>query len=201
MELYLVRHGETLWNKELRIQGHTNSSLTELGIEQAQRVAERLKDIPFDAIYSSDLDRAKKTAEYIHIFHPNLQIIEKYELRERNFGRLEGLTHQDVLDRFPDLYPMVDRGRYDSVIPGGESKKHVLTRSLQFFKSLGEKHAGERVLAVTHGGVINVFFRYVMGIQFNTPRRYILENTAVNIFNYKEGNWRLVTFGDMAHLR
>lgn len=199
MELYLVRHGETKWNVENRIQGQINSELTKRGLRQAHLTSERLDSVFFHYVYSSDLPRAFTTAKII-TEPKKLKINTDERLRERSFGIGEGLTHEELAQRAPDVWKNVKNGDIDYVIPNGESKMQVLGRALEFFDELTKNHLSDRVLVVTHGGLINVFLRHILGIPQDAPRRFILPNTAINILGYYNYYWQVRTFGDISHL-
>src|SRR5437868_9037647 len=102
-DILLIRHGETLWNQQARMQGQHDSPLTTLGLQQARQLARRLKDIPFTALYSSDLGRAHQTARYV-ADETGHAIVTEPDLRERSFGIFEGLTNHEIKTRYPDHY-------------------------------------------------------------------------------------------------
>ncbi len=150
--LYLVRHGETVANFEGRIQGHTDSPLTDLGTRQALAAAKRLSTETFDAIYSSDLGRALTTAKTIA--QPHTLTVETTDLlREAYLGEVQGLTTDEFAERYPEEFK---RWREDSIInrpPGGESLEHVVERCRKFLDYVLNQHAeDERLLVVVHGG-------------------------------------------------
>lgn len=201
MDIYIIRHGETNWNVEGIIQGQSNSSLTEKGIEQAKLTAEKLKTVPFKAIYSSDLERAMNTAEIICEHHKNSTIVKDERLRERKFGDLEGIGHEDFKTRHPEIYANFRSNDPAYRIPGGESRNDLAKRSIDFFNDIISQHADDdTILAVTHGGVVNMFVRYIIGIDYGAKRKYSLLNAAINIVSFKNNDWRLITLGDISHL-
>lgn len=201
MEFYIIRHGQTNWNLEGKIQGQTNSSLTQKGIDQARLTAEKLKNISFSAMYSSDLERALKTAEIIASRHNRLQMKEDVRLRERKFGYLEGIGHEEFKTNHPDIYEKFRSNDPEYRIPEGESKNDLALRATGFFNDLVKNHAkDETILVVTHGGIINMFVRYILGIPYGSPRKFSLRNAAVNIVQYNDNDWRLITLGDISHL-
>jgi broad specificity phosphatase PhoE len=139
----LVRHGETDWNLERRVQGHADRPLNETGRAQARALAETLAEEPLDAVYSSDLVRAHETARIVA--EPRaLQVTALGELREKNFGTWEGLTDDEVLTRFPDAR----RGHWGDA----ETTEDVARRVLAALHRIAETHPDGRVLVVTHGG-------------------------------------------------
>jgi 2,3-bisphosphoglycerate-dependent phosphoglycerate mutase len=199
IKVIIVRHGETQWNLEGRWQGHDDSPLTVAGIQQAEAVANYLVNHNFSVIYSSDLGRAFQTAKRISD-KTGKKIITDYRLRERHLGVFQGLTESEIRETLPDEY-----GRYhgmypDHVIPNGESVRQLHERSISCINEITQKHLGESIVLVTHGGVLNGFLRYVIGISLEAPRMFKLWNAGINIFSHENSNWMLYTFGDVHHL-
>lgn len=130
-EIILIRHGETEWNAQQRMQGHSNSELSAVGREQIQALGRWMKNESFDHIYSSDSLRARQTAEAItqHSGH-TLQIDQR--LREKNLGVFEGLTSEEAKERFPEVYRLFKTAGANYVIDKGESTQQLLDRALQF---------------------------------------------------------------------
>jgi len=149
--LLLARHGETDWNREHRIQGKTDVPLNDEGRAQAAALAEELAAEPLDAVYASDLARARDTARAVAERH-DLDVVELPELRERDFGTWEGLTDVEILERFPEA-----RQR-----PWGdaETREQMTERVLAAVHDIAARHAGCRVLVVTHGGPIRALLRH-----------------------------------------
>ena len=135
--LLLVRHGETDWNAEGRLQGHTDRPLSDYGRRQAQALAEELADEPLDALYASDLARARETAEIVGA-RLGLPVVLEPDLREKNWGTWEGLTP-------------TERAEVEFV---GESTEQHEERTLGALRRIAERHPGGRILVVTHGGSV-----------------------------------------------
>jgi 2,3-bisphosphoglycerate-dependent phosphoglycerate mutase len=150
--LLLARHGETDWNRELRIQGSSDIALNELGREQARALAEELADVPLDAIYASDLSRARATAAAVAATH-GLDVALDSRLRERSFGSWEGLTREDIAT-FPE------GSRHD-----GESDEQVRARVLEAVQEIARAHPGQQVLVVSHGGALNTLWHHALGVR------------------------------------
>jgi broad specificity phosphatase PhoE len=149
--LLLARHGETDWNRELRIQGSSDIELNDVGREQAEALADELADVELDAIYASDLSRARATAETVAA-RKQLPVRLDARLRERSFGTWEGLTRDDIAERFaPD-----DR-------PDGETDEEVRARVLAAITDISAAHPGEQVLVVSHGGALNALWHHALG--------------------------------------
>jgi 2,3-bisphosphoglycerate-dependent phosphoglycerate mutase len=199
-ELILLRHGETEWNSVGRLQGHLDSALSPEGLRQADLLAARLSAMSFHALYSSDLGRALETARRIAT-RTGHSILQDSRLRERGLGMLEGLTRDEASQRHPEVFAEYTAGGPDFVVPGGESTSQRLRHALECLEELGARHAGERIVVVTHGGVLSSLFRHCLGIPSGTPRAFSVLNACWNQFDYHEGKFRLVTWGDINHLR
>ncbi len=199
-ELIVVRHGETRWNVEGRLQGHLDSGLSLLGVRQAEAIARRLGQERFGGLYSSDLGRAFQTAEPI-ARTTGLAIVTDSRLRERKLGVFQGLTMSEILERFPDDHRRFVSGDPDHAVPGGESGRQRYERTVNCVNEIAARHAGERVLIVTHGGVLNGLLRRALGIDLAIPLSYRLFNATINTFFVCQGAWKLGTWGDIHHLR
>jgi len=149
--LILVRHGETDWNFERRVQGHSDRPLNEKGRAQAHDLAEALAGEQLDAVYSSDLVRAHETARIVAERH-RLEVTVVPDLREKNFGTWEGFTDDEIVARFPEA-----RGG-----PWGdaETSEDLSERVLAALQRIADAHAGERVLVVSHGGSMRSALRH-----------------------------------------
>jgi 2,3-bisphosphoglycerate-dependent phosphoglycerate mutase len=194
-----LRHGETEWNRIGRQQGHQDSPLTPLGRQQAQAMADALVGRSVQAIYSSDLGRARETADII-AGRLGLPVCTDVRLRERNLGILEGHTMASFAEEHPTDARALKSGDPDYVIPGGESARQRSVRNIGFVDSISQAHAGGTVLIVAHGGVLNSFFRRAVGLPLEVPRQFSLLNAAINTFTVAGSEWRLVTWGDVSHL-
>lgn len=198
-ELYLIRHGETEWNLTKRYQGQDNSPLTEAGKEQARLLGKMLSETSFDAMISSDLGRAMQTAliinEYLHL----PEIIREPLLRERNFGLFHGMNRKEVMAKYPQEAARLFGGDIDTAPPGGESIRQVWERAVRFLKELPLCYKGKRILAISHGGVVNMIIREVLHIPFDVPRRFKLPNTGLNILTYEKEEWYLRSMGILSH--
>ena len=198
-ELILVRHGETLWNRERRMQGQTDVPLSEIGLKQAHAVGQRLAQEKFAALYSSDLARAYATAEAI-AHASGKPIISDKALRERTFGIFEGLTSPEIAVRYPLENERFAAREPDYVVPGGESSRAFYERGLACLTRIANTHAGERVVVVTHGLVLDTLYRAARGMDLAPRREAPLYNASLNTFRYVDGGWIEVTWGDVEHL-
>jgi 2,3-bisphosphoglycerate-dependent phosphoglycerate mutase len=192
----LVRHGETTWNAMNKVQGQLESPLSPRGIEQAQALARRLQHETFDALYASDLARARDTAQKIADLSGH-DIVVDTRLRERHYGMFQGLTWDEIRQRHPAEYAHY-KGRFPNVtIPGGESADEFFGRVLEVLGEISARH--EHALVVAHGGLVDVVYREAMRLDREAPRDYPLPNASVNRFHY-DGAWKVEAFGDIEHL-
>jgi probable phosphoglycerate mutase len=200
-KLIIIRHGETLWNVEGKKQGQLNSPLTPLGIKQAKALAQRLTEEPFTTLYSSDLGRAYKTAQYIAT-RTNHKIFSDQRLRERNFGIFQGLTDKQIENEYPVEYNSYLTNRVDYVIPDGESLRQFYVRVTVFLENLTARYDGQIITIVTHGGVIDGWFRYIFDLPLETPRQAKLWNASINcVVREAAAGWMLHTWGDVNHVK
>lgn len=195
-----VRHGETAWNRETRIQGHTDIPLNELGQWQAAQLGLALRDETFAACYASDLSRARATAEAVAQHH-HLLVMGDTGLRERCFGRFEGKTWKELEAEFPeDALPW--RKRVPGFVPaGGESLEQLQLRVVATVTELAARHTGEQILIVAHGGVLDILYRAATHLGLQAPRSWELTNTAINRLLWSPEGLSLVGWADTTHLQ
>lgn len=198
-QVIIVRHGETLWNIKGIRQGHLDSPLTESGVAQASALGERIKRERSSALYSSDLGRAVQTAKMIAELTGH-EIFTDARLRERHLGIFQGLSADEMKQKHPEEYRLNRSLSPDYVIPGGESIVQQVARNIACLNEIAEKHLGETIVVVTHGGVLSGLFRYTFSIPFGAPRRFEFVNAGLNTFVYQGGDWFLQTWGDVSHL-
>jgi probable phosphoglycerate mutase len=198
-QVIIVRHGETEWNLRFVRQGHLDSPLTARGLAQAKALAERLSLERFSKLYSSDLGRAVQTAQVIADVTGH-EILMDARLRERHLGIFQGLSGEQIRERFPQEYHFHRTLGPTYVIPDGESVEQQVARNIAYLTELAEKHVGETIVVVTHGGVLSGLFRHTFSIPFTAPRRFEFTNAGLNTFFYEQGNWFLQTWGDVSHL-
>ncbi|RKX75100.1 MAG: histidine phosphatase family protein [Spirochaetes bacterium] len=197
--LVLIRHGETEWNRTGRYQGHADSPLTPRGLAQARAVAQVLNDETFDAFYSSDLGRARRTATII-ADKLGRRFLTDSRLREQHYGLMQGHDGKTARELDPEFFESLARGDADYTPKGGESRKQRHERAIAALSDIAGRHQGEMVLIITHGGIVDSIFRETLGIPFENPRRYSLYNTALNRFSFFEGSWTLRLWGEISHL-
>ncbi len=198
-EVLLIRHGETKWNREGRMQGHLDIPLSREGVAQAMRVAERFAGEPFDVLVSSDLRRAFQTAQRI-ADRTGRPVRVDARLRERNLGVLQALTRDESARRIPEVFQRYESGEADFEIPGGESQRAFFGRVIGALTEIAREHPGRRVVVVSHGGVLDALYRHASGEGPEGPRAVRLLNASVNEFQYTSSGWILGRWGDVAHL-
>lgn len=181
--LLLIRHGETDWNAEARIQGHRDIALSPRGRQQALALARHFAAGdpagPIGAVYASDLARARATAEPV-AQALGLGLRTDARLRERAFGLFEGCTIEEAQAHWPAEFALWRRREPAHALPGGESYLQTRARVLQALAELVERHAGEAIAVVTHGGVLDVVYRAAHAIAWETPRSHLLPNASIN---------------------
>ena len=198
-EILLIRHGQTEWNLQGRMQGQQDSPLTPLGLQQARQVARRLRAVPHAALYTSDLGRAHQTARYI-ADETKQQVVSETGLRERNFGIFEGLTNAEIEVRHPDLHVLFEKRDPHFAMPGGESAAQFHERCLGTLRSIAERHDGESVVVVTHGLVLDALYRAACQMPLQVARGFPLLNCSISTFRYTAKGWLAVAVCDVQHL-
>lgn len=194
-----IRHGQTAWNADSRIQGHTDIELDATGLWQADRLATALVDEPLQAIYSSDLGRARQTAAPVAAGH-GLALRIDTGLRERGFGDFEGLSFAQVEQRWPEAAARWRRRDPDFGPGGGEVLSDFRARIVATIERLARAHRGECVALVTHGGVLDILYREATRLALDAPRSWELGNAAVNRLLWNAEGAFLVGWNDRAHL-
>jgi probable phosphoglycerate mutase len=201
--LLVIRHGETVWNREKRLQGHGDSPLTDTGLRQVRALGKRMQAIHFDELIASNLERTQETASIIAEYTGH-SIQSDYRLRERNYGILEGLPLNDIKHQYPEIYDSLNGNNPNFVIPEGESHKHHYQRNVDFFEEYIEKKEGTTAALVVHGGVLDSLFRYIARLPLGQPRCFVAINTSLNIVThgtfYGTLRWVIKTWGDTGHL-
>ncbi|UOF90128.1 histidine phosphatase family protein [Fodinisporobacter ferrooxydans] len=190
--ILLIRHGETDWNSQRRIQGHTDIPLNHIGLQQARQVANRMRQEAISACYSSDLQRARNTAEHIAKHH-GLGVKINERLRERYYGQLEGMTKDEIDQMFPDY-----QARNHANV-GQETLEHVRLRAMQALAEIAERHRGQSVAVVSHGGWINAVLFMISEGKAGTGITH-LENTSITTLIREGQLWKIETIGDVLHL-
>lgn len=199
-KLIFLRHGETLWNKENRFQGHTDIALNANGRKQARQAAKRLACVHLDAVYSSDLSRAHETAEIAAEPH-KLPVVMDSGLRERNGGVWQGLTTNEIHEKYPDLSQRWKQGDPDCAPEGGETINELCDRAFGCVLSIAEKYPDQTVLIVSHGGPLKAIFCEMLGMPRSHFGRLRLDNVGISIIQISEERRVLTLFNDTVHTR
>lgn len=198
--LCLVRHGETAWNAERRIQGQLDVPLSTAGHAQARAAANALAREDFSAIYSSDLARALHTAEAA-AHRLKLPICRQPALRERHYGVLQTLTFAEFAQHHPQAHTRFLAREEAFALPGGgESLHRFAARVHRCVDEIVAAHSGGRVLVVTHGGVLDILHRRASGKPLSAPRDFEIPNAGLNWLAVDDGRWTLLAWAERGHL-
>lgn len=197
LKLYIVRHGETEWNLIKKFQGQLDSSLTENGIKIMKDTGNKLKNIIFSRVYTSELGRAVKSAEIIlnkNINYKNdkIEIKKMSELNEVYFGLWQGLSHEEIFEKYPEEAKnyFYNVRKYNAENIKAEKLKDALDRFLRGIEKILKNHKSGNILIVTHGTVLEMFINYVENkdlLEIN--ERKLVNNGDYKIFNYKNGKF------------
>lgn len=201
LRIYLIRHGATIWNAEKRIQGHTDIPLNEIGLEQSRQIAERLRYQKIDAVWSSDLSRARITAEILAEPH-GLSVKTTPLLRERRFGDWEGLTQEEIIER-GDKH-ILDAYRAAVVAdmpPNAESMESVWNRLSQALEEIISLHTEGQVAVVGHGGSLRVMLCHAMRAPMECVKHIWLDNACLNLVEFNGDRSWVRLMNDTSHLR
>jgi probable phosphoglycerate mutase len=197
--LVLVRHGETDWNCAGRIQGHTDIALNETGRRQAARMALALQGAELDAIVSSDLARARCTAEALAAV-TGLPVALDRALRERSFGRFEGHSIAEIQASHPEEARRWQSRDPHYAPPGGESILQFHARVIQAMHGLVARHAGSHLAVVAHGGVLDAIYRAAMQLPPEAPRQWAIDNASIHRLLATNQGFTVLHWGETSHL-
>lgn len=203
LKIYIVRHGETMWNKEGKMQGQLDSKLSEKGIEQAKKLSEKLKDINFEKVYSSVSSRAVETARIL--VGEREYKIEKSELiKEINMGIWQGMAKKEVLEKYGDNnYRFWNAPHiYDHIINKGESFEELKKRAVRFIEEIVEKHNNGNILLVSHGVTIKAILSSIekKTIEEFWDGQFILNTSLSLITHNKDTGYKIEKTSDISHL-
>ena len=195
----IVRHGETEWNAEGRIQGHTDVGLSNTGAKQARLLGKRLAQVAIDAAYCSDLKRASDTAKYA--LEERAVVPQGMPgLREYHKGAYEGLTLLEIQARFPHDYPRYLEKNLDYAPEGGETARDVSARVSGTFDEIKARHMNDTVLVVGHGGSLRLAMASLLGMPLEGNWSFLFDNCGLTIVETFEDNSVLSLFNDTSHL-
>ena len=196
-----IRHGETTWNAKRRMQGHIDIPLNTTGMGQAKRLATALAQTKysFDAIYSSDLERALHTANAVaRALSLDVQITPR--LRERNVGKLQGLLLAEAPVLLPEIWQRHIARELDHDLGGGESIRTFHQRMQDILELFLNEHRGQSVLAVSHGGSLDMIYRIVTQQALDAERVAVVPNTSLNWITHDGSTWSVECWADTSHL-
>jgi broad specificity phosphatase PhoE len=195
----LIRHGETQWNLDQRMQGHLDVPLTERGAEQARQLARWLEPEPPEVVYTSDLQRSRRTAEILAGQAAEVTIDPR--LREACFGEWEGLTRAECAARFPEVHAAWRRDALRNRPPGGETIEDLQARCMAALRDVLPRHPARRVAVVSHGGPIRAMVCGLLSLPLSVYPRLRVENTGVTRILFGERGAILAGYNDVSHLR
>lgn len=203
MEILLVRHGETDWNRARRMQGHIDIPLNTEGLRQARALGAALASEKLDAIYSSDLQRARVTAQAVADVHQMAVVIDE-QLRERCYGVFEGLMYKEVAQQFPQEFTLWQARDLHARFPSGERAAETLhdfhQRSVNAVTNIVKNHTEQRMLILTHGGVLDCLYREATGMPVDAKREFGIINAAINRLYWNGEKFTLLQWADAQHL-
>ena len=196
----IIRHGETDWNKNKRIQGQLDIPLNDTGHAQAQAMARNAAQYHFDALYSSDLERALHTAQALA--QPTQhEIIILPQLRERHFGFFQGLYKARASEQYPEAYTLYQSRNIEFNFDNGESLIQFSQRILDIFNELVKQHRNQQIAVVCHAGPLDIMYRHAMNQPLHTQRDFDIPNSALNWFRYDDQGWHLDQWDDHHHIQ
>lgn len=198
-KVILVRHGQTLWNQIKKYQGFSDIPLNETGRQQAWKVAERLAREEIRAIYSSDLCRAVQTAEAIGQKH-GLPVQQNPAFREMNFGLWEGLTYEEIMEKWGNELSAIYAQPEQGMVPEGETFLEVQERAWLGFIACVNQHPGQTIVIAAHGGSIRLLLCKIMGKSLKELWTLAQDSTGVSIVQWEAGEGRVILSNDTSHL-
>jgi len=203
IEILLIRHGETDWNAEKRLQGHLDIELNAEGVRQAALLGAALRDEHLDAIFASDLRRARQTAQALADTR-TLPVQIESGLRERCYGAFEGLRYAEIGARYPEAHQQMLARALDTRYPPGvnvaETLREFSTRSVAALMCLLGKTTHSKIAVVTHGGVLDCINRAARGVDLSQARDFEIPNAGINRLLWDGSKLQIAQWADVAHL-
>ncbi len=200
MRLIIIRHGESEWNRIGRYQGQQDAPLSDLGVRQANALAQRLRSEPLHAIFTSPLQRAAHTAQAVAKFHPDVPLREDAALLEIGHGDWEGLMIDEVVGRYADGLREWRDHPTRSQMPNGESFSNILKRVLDFKEQLCQEHTDRNVLVSTHDVVVKILVADALGMNMDRINRIWVTNASISVIEYGDALPYLVSLSEACHL-
>jgi len=202
-DILLIRHGETAWNRMRRMQGHIDIGLNDEGQRQARSLARALQSERPAAIYASDLQRARDTAQAVADMH-QLPVHVDSALRERCYGAFEGLMYDEISLQHPEAFALWQSRDPQARFPAGEREAETLEefhqRSVDVVTRIAQQHPDQRIVIVTHGGVLDCLYRAAHDLSITSPRDFAILNAAINRLQWDGNQFRVQQWADATHL-
>jgi broad specificity phosphatase PhoE len=197
--MHLVRHGRSVWNAAGRIQGQIDIELDEIGLQQAQRIADRLEREPIAAIYTSPLLRAKATADAIAARF-NLPVQSDARLMEYDFGVISGMTWVEVQENHPDLANRWLEDPWAVPLTGSEGRVNFAARVMSAMQDIGGQHSTAHVAIVAHGGTFGIYLTAMLGLDLNRRHPFHFGNTSLSLVEMRAGVFHIHSLNNTCHL-
>jgi len=185
--LYLVRHGETEWNRFSKVQGRTDTELSEEGIKQAQLLAGRLARENIDIIYSSSLKRALRTAEIV-AGYKSCKVVESDKYHEICLGPWEGMTINEIKEKYTEHFRVYREDPANFNLPGAETFMDLTERTYNAISDIVNRHKGSNILVVSHGTAIKAAIIRILGIDIINYSKFRVDNVSISIIDFMEDN-------------
>jgi broad specificity phosphatase PhoE len=198
MLIFFVRHAESTWNRQKKIQGQRDPQLSPYGKKEARLLAKRFKGLEFDAAYTSTLKRAYQTAEII--LGKKAELVREEGLNEISLGEWEGKTLGQIKKTYGDAFYRWAAGPTKVPIPGGEDFRSFVKRVKRTLRAIEMRHPEGNVLVVCHGGVISTYATVALNLPLDDVWCLTVKNASLTIVNSDPGGHSLVTFNDVSHL-
>ncbi|MDD4089647.1 MAG: histidine phosphatase family protein [Tissierellia bacterium] len=200
-KIYLTRHGETVWNRQHRFQGHKNSELTDKGILAAELLADRIEDIELDYIVSSPLLRAYNTAEIVR-GNKDIEIIKHNGLKEINLGEFEGMSYVDIKKEYTKLLAEIEKDPFNNRYPNGENLQEFYKRVVKAFLEVIDNHRNKTTLIVAHGGTLKCIEAYIRKFKLSSDwMGNVVKNCSLSYIEVDENNkTKEIFYNDTKHL-
>ncbi len=202
-QILIIRHGETDWNAEKRLQGHLDVALNAEGERQAAALGQALQNESIDVIISSDLQRAMQTAQAIAAPH-NMTVHVDPDLRERCYGAFEGLLYSEIGEHYPEAHTAWHARDIDARFPMGANRAETLRefsqRAVDAIARIATAHAGKKIVIVAHGGVLECAYRAAKGVDLAALRNFDIFNASINRMIWDGATMQITQWSDVAHL-
>ncbi|MGE5632515.1 MAG: histidine phosphatase family protein [Caulobacteraceae bacterium] len=200
-KLYLVRHGQTEWNKISKVQGRTDIELSETGVRQAKLLARRLSGEAIDVIYSSSLKRALKTAETIAEYKKECRINKSEKYQEICLGPWEGMTINDIKEQYSEHFRIYREDPANFLLPGAETFLELSERTYSSIMDIVRQHHGKNILLVSHGTAIKAAIIRILDLDIKNYTKFRIDNASITTISFNEGVPAIVSLNDTCHLR